>query len=103
MRWEVALKGGGRVRLAAYGMADAEDQVEKELAALCPGARADVLEVARVDTESRIVEEFAVRYRLLATLAVDAETEDDARRAARRQLNDRLAGSRYARTAWDPD
>jgi hypothetical protein len=103
MRWEVALQGGGRVQLAAYGMADAEHQVEKELAELCPGARADILEVARTGSETRIVEEFAVRYRLQATVAVDAETEDDARRAARRQLNDRLAGTRYARITWDSD
>ena len=101
MRVEVAVKGGGRVELAAYGMADAEHQVEKELRELCPDARVDVLDVARTTPEPRIVEEFAVRYRLRATVPVEVEKEDDARRAALRLLNARLAGTRYARIAWD--
>jgi hypothetical protein len=101
VRVEVAVRGGGRVELAAYGMADAEHQVEKELLALCPDARVDVLEVARPAPEARIVEEFAVRYRLRATVAVEVEKEDEARRAALRLMNARLAGSRYARIAWD--
>ncbi|HEX8245207.1 MAG TPA: hypothetical protein VF541_16970 [Longimicrobium sp.] len=101
MRVEVAVRGGGRVELAAYGMADAEHQVQKELCELWPGARVDVLEVARTDPEPRIVEEFAVRYRLRATVAVEVETEDEARRAALRLLNARFAGSRYARVSWD--
>ncbi|HSU17058.1 MAG TPA: hypothetical protein VLK66_23325 [Longimicrobium sp.] len=103
MRWEVALKGGGRAELAAYGIADAEHQVEKEILGLCPEARVDVLEVARTAPGPRIVEEFAVRYRLRATVSIDAETEADARRAARRTVNERLAGTRYARIAWDAE
>jgi hypothetical protein len=91
VRFEVALSGGGRVTLAAYGMADAEHRVEKEIRALCPGARIDVLGVERVDPERRIVEEFAVRYRLRTTLATDAETQDEARPP--RRLG-RSAGSR---------
>ena len=51
--------------------------------------------------EPRTVEEFAVRYRLRATVPVEVEKEDDARRAALRLLNARLAGTRYARIAWD--
>jgi hypothetical protein len=101
VRFEVALSGGGRVTLAAYGMADAEHRVEKEIRALCPGARIDVLGVERVDPERRIVEEFAVRYRLRTTLATDAETQDEAVRAARREVNQRLAGTPYARIVWD--
>jgi hypothetical protein len=101
VRVEVAVRGGGRVELAAYGVADAEHQVEKELRELCPGARVDVVEVARTHPQPRIVEEFAVRYRLRATVAVEVETEDAARRAAFRLLNARFAGSRYARVAWD--
>ena len=34
----MAVRGAGRVELAAYGLADAEHQVEKELRALWPDA-----------------------------------------------------------------
>jgi hypothetical protein len=101
VRVEVAVTGGGRVELAAYGMADAEHQVEKELREIWPDARVDVLDVARTGREPRIVEEFAVRYRVRGTVAVEVEREEDARRAALRQLNPRFAGSRFARIAWD--
>lgn len=95
------MKGGGRVELAAYGVADAEHQVEKELRAAWPGARVDVLEVARTSPEPRIVEEFAVRYRVRGTVAVEVEREEDGRRAALRLLNERLASTRFARIAWE--
>jgi hypothetical protein len=97
----VALKGGGRVELAAYGVADAEHQVEKELRAAWPEAKVEVLDVARAGAAGRIVEEFAVRYRLRGTLAVDAESPAEARRAALRELRGRFAGTRHARIEWD--
>jgi hypothetical protein len=103
MRVEVAVQGGGRVELAAYGIADAEHQVEKELREIWPDARVDVLEVARTRPEPRIVEEFAVRYRFRATVPVEVEKEADGRRAALRLLNQRFAGTRFARIAWDKD
>ena len=96
------MRGGGRVELAAYGIADAEHQVEKELGEIWPGARVEIVEVARTEPAPRIVEEFAVRYRLRATVPVDVEAEGDARRAALRLLHERFAGTRYARIAWDP-
>lgn len=98
---EVAVKGGARVELAAYGLADAEHTVEKELRALWPGARIDVLEVARLGDEPRIVEMFAVRYRVRGSVPVEAEGDDEARRAAFRHLRARFAGSRHARIAWE--
>ena len=98
---EVAVKGSARVELAAYGVADAEHQVEKELRALWPGARIVVLEVARVDPESRIVEAFAIRYQLRGTVPVEAESDDAARRDAFRHLRERFAGTRHARIAWE--
>ena len=101
--YDVALKGGGRVELAAYGIADAEHQVEKELLAAWPGARVDVLEVSRAGAQGRIVEEFAVRYRVRGTVRADGETPAEARRAALRHLRERLAGTRHARIAWDPE
>ena len=103
MRREVAAAGTARVELAAYGVADAEHQVERELRELWPEARIDLLEVARTLPEPRIVEEFAVRYRIRGTVAVDAESEADARRAAFRALRERFAGSRHERIAWDAE
>lgn len=101
MRYGIAVRGTGRVELPAYGLADAEHQVEKELRALWPDAAVDVLDVARPDDASRIVEEFRVRYRVRITAAVDAVSPAEARRAALRTLRERSAGSRFDRIAWD--
>lgn len=97
----IAVRGAGRVELPAYGLADAEHQVEKELRALLPDAAVDVLDVARTDEQSRIVEEFRVRYRVRAAVPADADSADDARKAALRQLRERFAGSRFERIAWE--
>jgi hypothetical protein len=101
VRHTVAVRGAGRVELAAYGLADAEHQVDKELRALLPDAAVDVLDVARTDDRSRIVEEFRVRYRVRAAVPADADSADDARKAALRQLRERFAGSRFERIAWE--
>jgi hypothetical protein len=97
----IGVRGAGRVELAAYGLADAEHQVEKEIRALWPDAAVDVLDVARADGASRIVEEFRVRYRVRAVVPVEADTPADARRSALRLLRERFAGSRYERVAWE--
>ncbi|HEX8391603.1 MAG TPA: hypothetical protein VF665_04520 [Longimicrobium sp.] len=97
----VKLRGQGRVEVAAYGVADAEHQVEKELAALWPGALVDILEVGRVDADGRIVEEFRVGYRVRGSVSGTADTEEDARKAALRRLREAFAGSRFARIAWE--
>lgn len=101
MQHLVALRGAGRVELAAYGLADAEHQVEKELRALWPEATIDVLDVARSEGGSRIVEEFRIRYRVQGTVAVTAHTEDDARKSALRVLRERFTGSRFELVTWD--
>jgi len=101
MRHEVAVKGGGRAELPAYGMGDAEHQVEKELRAAWPGARVRIVEVARTAPGERIVEEFAVRYRVSGVVEVDAESAAEARRAAMRALRERFGGTRYSRIVWD--
>jgi hypothetical protein len=98
----VTLRGAGRVVLPAYGLSDAEHQVEKEIRALWPRATVEVLDVGRTEGGGRIVEEFTVRYRLRATLAVEAEGAEAARRSALRVLRERFAGSRYERVAWEP-
>jgi hypothetical protein len=97
---EVRVRGSGRALVAAYGVADAEHQVEKELSVLLPEAAVEVLEVGRTGT-GRIVEEFAVAYRLRVALAVPAPSPDEARRDALRTLRDRFAGTRYERVAWE--
>ena len=101
-RFEVAVKGGGRVELAAYGIADAEHQAEKELRAAWPEARIAIVEMSRSGAAPRIVEEFRVHYRVSGTVSVDAETADDARRAALRTLRERFAATRFAHVVWDP-
>jgi hypothetical protein len=100
---DVALKGSGRVELAAYGVADAEHQVEKEVRAAWPEARVEVLEVSRAGAQGRIVEEFAVRYQVRGTVTVEVEDAKEARRTALREVRGRLAGTRHARIAWDPE
>jgi hypothetical protein len=98
----VTLRGTGRVVLPAYGLADAEHQVEKEVRALWPRAAVEVLDVGRAGGVGRIVEEFTVRYRVRGTLAVEAEGTEEAGRVALRVLRERFAGSRYERIAWTP-
>ncbi len=103
MRYEVAVKGGGRAELAAYGIADAEHQAEKEIRAAWPEARVSIVEVARNSPGERIVEEFAIRYRVSGIVIVEAaESAEAARRAALRQLRERFGGTRYSRVVWDP-
>jgi len=97
----VSVRGTGRVVLPAYGLADAEHQVEKELGEAWPGCRVDVLDVARTDDRARIVEEFAIRYRVRGTVTLAAPTEKEAQAAALRGLRDRFAGTRFGNVAWD--
>ncbi len=102
-RLSVALTGRGSAEVPAYGVADAEAQVEKEWGRAWPGARVSVLEVARRSHEPRIVEEFVVRYRVTGTVQVDAASDAGARRAALRRMRDATAETRFARVAWDVD
>lgn len=101
MRHTVAVRGAGWVELAAYGLADAEHQVEKELRALWPDAVVEVTDVGRADASARIVEEFRVSYRVRGAVSAEGDTEADARKAALRTLRDRFAGSRFERIAWE--
>jgi hypothetical protein len=101
LRYAVAVRGSGHVELAAYGLADAEHQVEKEVRALWPDAAAvEVTEVARMDEASRIVEEFRVGYRVRGLVPVEADTDADARKLALRMMRDRFLGSRFERITW---
>ena len=99
--YRVTVRGAGQVELAAFGVADAEHQVEKELLDLWPGCVAEVVDIARTDERSRIVEEFAVRYRVRGTESVAASGEPAARAVVLRSLRERFAGTRFAAVAWD--
>ena len=93
-------EGRGRAVLPAYGLADAEHQAEKELLRAWPDSRVEVTEVLRAEAAGRIVEEFVVRYRLAATVPVDAGTPGEAQREALRRLRAAFGGTRHRRIEW---
>ncbi len=101
MEHSVPVSGSGRVTVAAYGVADAEHLVEKEIGQAWPEARVQVTQIVRAGEGMRIAEEFQVSYQLHCTLAVDAPSPDQARGEAFRRARERLAGTRYWRTAWE--
>lgn len=100
MRLRVRVRGRGRVEIAAFGVADAEHQVEKELHRLWPEAQVRIGDISRAEG-GRIVEEFAVGYLLEGALEVTAPNPEEAPRAAFRQLRTLLAEGRYGRTEWE--
>jgi hypothetical protein len=101
MRFAIGLRGKGRVDVAAYGIADAEHLVEKEISRLCEGARVEIDQVARHGQTSRIAEEFTVGYRIAVTISVEAASADAARADALRQTRQRFTGTRYHRIEWE--
>lgn len=96
----VRVRGRGRAIVAAYGVADAEHLVEKELTRLWPGARVTIEAISRAGG-GRVVEEFEVSYRVEGTRGVEAEAGENAASAAFRELRALLAGTRFARTEWE--
>lgn len=97
----VRVRGGGRVHLAAYGLADAEHQAEKEIARAWPEARVQIADVGRAAHAGSIVEEFAVSYHIRGELQVAGESPAEVRTAALRQLRERFRGTRFARVEWE--
>lgn len=98
-RFTVPLRGRGRVSVAAFGIADAEHLVQKEVRRAWPDATVDVLGVART-AEPRIVEELTVDYLVSGTVEVEAASDETAAGPAFRQARRRLAGTRYRHTEW---
>jgi hypothetical protein len=96
----VRVQGEGAVRVPGYGLADAEHQVEKELRELWPEASIQILDVGRDGSAPRIVEDFAVRYRVKGEVDIEADDLEEARREAFRQLRTRFTGSRFSTVAW---
>jgi hypothetical protein len=97
----VRLRGAGRVELPAYGVADAEHQIEKEITRAWPEARVEVTEIGRAAHSGRIVEEFAVGYRVQGTLEVAAPSASEARTLALRELRQRFVPTRFGRVVWE--
>ena len=89
------------MELPAYGIADAEHVLEKEIARLWPDARLQILGTARVGEPGRIVEEFSLSYLLEAVVEVEGETRKEAESAAFRAARARLEESRYRLTRWE--
>ena len=101
MTHTVRLRGAGRVELPAYGVADAEHQIEKEISRAWPEARVEVTEIGRAAHSGRIVEEFAVGYRVRGTVKVAASSASEARTLALRELRERCGPTRFVRVTWE--
>ncbi len=95
------LTGRGRVIVAAYGLADAEHLVEKEISRLWPEARTRIMAVERVGEGERIAEEFLITYEVRGSMRVEAASPDLARREAFRRARERFSRTRYWRTEWE--
>jgi hypothetical protein len=99
--FEIGVEGRGTVVLPAFGLADAEHRVEKEIQKRLPGSTVSIHTVERPAGSSRIVEEFSVTYSLRVRLPVNAMDSDAALPAAFRAVRDALIGTRYERTRWE--
>jgi hypothetical protein len=96
----VRVRGRGRVTVPAFGIADAEHLVGKELTRLWPGVSVHIDGVRRAGG-GRVVEEFEVEYRVEGDRPADDDLSPEAESAVFRELNRLLAGTRYARTEWE--
>jgi hypothetical protein len=97
----VRLVGRGRATVAAYGLADAEHRVEKEIRSRWAECSVQIAEIRRDPGTPRIAEEFEIDYRVACEVEVEATTLTDARRDAFRRARERFEGSPYWRIAWE--
>lgn len=97
----VKLVGRGRAEVVAYGVADAEHLVEKEIRQRLPRASVEITSLERVEDGGKIAEEFRAGYRVRVELEAEAEDEVAAKRAALAQAREALSGSRYQRIEWE--
>ncbi len=100
MTFQVTISGRGRAAIAAYGVADAEHQAEKDLAGLWPRAAIQIVELRRPPS-GRIVEEFDVGFTLRMTTVAEAPTAGAAGRSALRTARAAALATRYSRVEWD--
>jgi hypothetical protein len=100
--FQAVLVGGGEVEVEAFGLADAEATLEKELRTALPGAVIGIREIRRAEPEEhRIVETFSGRYALRLPLEILAPDGESARRQAFAAGRRALAGTRFERAVWE--
>lgn len=98
--FSVEIRGRGRATVAAFGLADAEHLVQKEISRAWPAARVAVSGVSRVGP-GRIVEELEVDYVISGALELEAPSHEEATGAAFRRARQMLSHTRYRMTAWE--
>lgn len=98
--FSIEVRGRGRAIVAAYGLADAEHLVQKEIARAWPEARVTIVGVSRVG-RSRIVEDLEVQYVITAAVEIEEDTHEKATGAAFRRARQMLSDTRYRMTAWE--
>ena len=96
------LTGEGRVEIPGYGIADAEDRLEKEIRTVFPDALIRLLQTRRTDPEPRIVEEFEIEYRVVVGVEVDSGTGDAEKmqRKAFAVAREAVSGTRIEKIQW---
>jgi hypothetical protein len=99
--YSATLHGTGFVEIPAYGVADAEARLEKELHRAAPNATIRIDEIRRPEDTTRIVETFAITFRLVLTIEIDVDDPRSAERAAFASGRAVLRGTRFERVAWD--
>ncbi len=100
-QFTLTLRGSGEVLIEAHGVGDAQAQTEKELGRALPGASIDIREIRRTEDEPRIVETFALAYRVAMTVEQSGVDGEAVRRAVLRDLRAALSSTRFRRLAWD--
>lgn len=92
----VRVRARGRAEVPAYGIADAEHLVEKEISRLWPGAQLRIESVSRLGP-ARIVEEFAVDYAITGEVEIEEAEEAALPSRAFAAVRRMLEGSRFGR------
>lgn len=100
MKQRVRVTGEGRVQVPGYGIADAEDRIEKDVRALFPTGLFRILQTRRTDPEPKIVETFEVEYRVVVAVEVDPDETEKMRRKAFGMVRDTVLGSRIQQIQW---
>lgn len=96
----ITLTGEGRLEIPGYGIADAEDRLEKDVRALFPDALFRILQTRRTDPEPKIVETFEVEYRVVVAIEVDPDEPEKMRRKAFAKAREAVLGSRIEQIGW---
>jgi hypothetical protein len=99
--YQGAVRGTGRLEIAAAGIADAEHQLARIVERFCPGCRLTVLEIRRALGESRIAEHFRLYYRLEMGFSIESISPVEARRTAFRHARARAEDTELKMVEWE--